>query len=605
MKKRQQKKIKRKAHKKVTSSIEIAWIQTHWKWLMLGLFILTASIRLWHVYSVQHSDLRSFHQWEESDSRFFTDWAAHIQSGDLMTDQSLHPYHIWHKAVASRTIQDQNTLNNETKLNQEAKKIWDIWYGEKRLHQEPAYPYFLASIFGIFGEGSSLIFFIQVLFSLGSLWLILKMSEYYFTKEVAVLSGLIFAFLGPSVFYDGVLLRASMISFTTLGLVYFAEKLAKQNQHTKIGIWPWVFGIFAGLALLLKSSFLLLFIFLFGFLCYRKWKQQTNFIKPAIAIIAGLLIAISPLVIRNLTVGAPVFSSSSVGAITYINSNVPSYDPYSGFTIDFDRSAEIMQQTNGKFISSVGKSISSFDSFLGFIGLQVKKLGAVLHWNEIPNNTNFYYYKLESPALRVAFIRFPFLLFFSLIGIVFQFKKSKKLYGLHWAILFQFVMLIGFYVISRFKMPLQVAMIPFAGFGIYSMIKILTDRDWKSAIWFLPAIILTLFVLRPLPEHQTQIRRIDVSIPFQTEAVKRLDAAADKNDTSQIAAIYDEYIQNCPKQVLAFSKVNPPNSFRDIEITKFYQNLFSSYAEICAEIGQKSKSETLKKEARKLSESLN
>jgi 4-amino-4-deoxy-L-arabinose transferase-like glycosyltransferase len=522
-----------------------------------------------------------------------------------MTDQSLHPYHIWHKAVASRTIQDQNTLNNETKLNQEAKKIWDIWYGEKRLHQEPAYPYFLASIFGIFGEGSSLIFFIQVLFSLGSLWLILKMSEYYFTKEVAVLSGLIFAFLGPSVFYDGVLLRASMISFTTLGLVYFAEKLAKQKQHSKIGIWPWVFGIFAGLALLLKSSFLLLFIFLFGFLCYRKWKQQNNFIKPAIAIIAGLLIAISPLAIRNLTVGAPVFSSSSVGAITYINSNVPSYDPYSGFTIDFDRSAEIMQQTNGKFISSVGKSISSFDSFLGFIGLQVKKLGAVLHWNEIPNNTNFYYYKLESPALRVAFIRFPFLLFFSLIGIVFQFKKSKKLYGLHWAILFQFVMLIGFYVISRFKMPLQVAMIPFAGFGIYSMIKILTDRDWKSAIWFLPAIILTLFVLRPLPEHQTQIRRIDVSIPFQTEAVKRLDAAADKKDPRQIAAIYDEYIQNCPKQVLAFSKVNPPKSFRDIEITKFYQNLFSSYAEICAEIGQKSKSETLKKEARKLSESLN
>lgn len=603
MKKRQQKKSNRKRQSIPGPTLEFSWIQSHYKSAVIGLFILTALIRLWHVYTVQHSDLRSFHQWEESDSRFFTDWATHIQSGDLLTDTSLHPYHIWHKAVASRTIQDQKTLSNEAKLNAVAKQTWDSWYGGKRFHQEPAYPYFLAGIFGIFGNGITIIFLIQVLFSLGSLWFILKLSENYFSREVAILSGLIFAFLGPSVFYDGVLLRVSMISFTTLGLVYFAEKLIK-HQHLKMGIWPWVFGVFAGLALLLKSSFLVLFILLLGFVSFRMWKRKANVIKPVIAIFAGLLITICPLIIRNLSVGAPVFSSSSVGAITYINSNVPSYNPYSGFTIDFDRSAEIMQQTNGKFISSVGKSISSFDSFFDFIGLQIKKLGAVFHWNEIPNNTNFYYYKLESPALRVAFVRFPFLLFFGLIGIVFQYLKSKKLHGLHWAIVFQLAIMVGFYVISRFKMPLQVAMVPFAGFGIYSFIKVIADRNWKSAIWFLPAIILTLFVLRPLPEHNAKIRRIDVSIPFQNEAVKRLDAAADKNDVKEIAAIYDEYIQNCPKQVLAFSKEDPPTSFRDIEITRFYQNLFNSYADICAEMGQQSKSATLKKKARKLSQSL-
>jgi hypothetical protein len=103
------------------------------------------------------------HKNPDLDMNFFDLWGDRIAHGDFLTDTVLHPYHYWHKEATDYL----------GKSEAEGKAMWNEWYGGKTYHQEPLYAQILGICKMIAGDGHMLIFILQILSSLFSIWMII------------------------------------------------------------------------------------------------------------------------------------------------------------------------------------------------------------------------------------------------------------------------------------------------------------------------------------------------------------------------------------------------------------------------------------------------
>jgi hypothetical protein len=77
---------------------------------------------------------------------FFDLWAKKIVAGDLLTARPLHPYPEWTMTTAEdyfRIYPEQKALFQKRvpadSIGRDARhELWDEWYCEPCLHQEPA-----------------------------------------------------------------------------------------------------------------------------------------------------------------------------------------------------------------------------------------------------------------------------------------------------------------------------------------------------------------------------------------------------------------------------------------------------------------------------------
>ncbi len=183
--------------------------------LLIILLVLFLSLFLRVIFYVQMLDspLMYQHEWDQTDMSFFVHWARDIAAGNWAGNKSLHPYHSWHRQVASQVYKS----HGEGEYNDDiGKKIWDKWWGQKRFHQEPLYPYFIAAIYKISGGRIRWLFAFQSLMGIMSNLLIYLIARRYFGTIVAAVAASMAILYGPFMFYENVLLRVTMVIFTTL-----------------------------------------------------------------------------------------------------------------------------------------------------------------------------------------------------------------------------------------------------------------------------------------------------------------------------------------------------------------------------------------------------
>ena len=95
-------------------------------------------------------------------------------------------------------------------------------------YQAPFYPYFLAAIYSVFGDGPWAPRLAQI--GLGSLscLLLALAGRRFFTARTGVLAGVLLALYAPAIYYDGLLQKASLGLFFSAALLFllgeFREK---------------------------------------------------------------------------------------------------------------------------------------------------------------------------------------------------------------------------------------------------------------------------------------------------------------------------------------------------------------------------------------------
>ncbi len=533
------------------------------------------------------------HLWEQSDMNFFHGWAQKIAAGDLLVNQPLHPYHGWHDRAAEAYFRDYGDKDPEfsKKLKTgrvdlaKKRQLWNRWYGGKRYHQEPLYPYTIAIIYSIFGTNVVWVLAFQSLLGAAGIFLIHDITRRLFNPQTAAVAGVLALLCGPLLFYEAVLLRSTLITFFGLFVVWLTIKALGQGSVISWGR----LGFFLGLAVLLKSTFLLYLAGLMVYLTFRSGLALKRALICIVVLMIGAAAALSPLPVRNIAVGASPAGLSSVTAVTFLSANARDSHPR-GFYVS-EHVAPVMAKTDGRVFATFVETLKT-QSFLNYAMLMLEKINLMWHWYEIPNNANFYYYRLHSKILQWLPVTFLILAPLSLLGIGLAVYERRRCAPLYLLVIMHVASILLVYVASRFRTPLLAALVPFAAFTVTRLIEYAKTGGPRVVIVLSAALILISFwTMRPLPKNVPLIRTADCGAPYEFYYRPRLAAAKTINNLDEMLELYAAFLRSEPQSIRKLTAGTLPQNQSDRDTALLFSRFRRMYAQALIQAKQMEKAQ--------------
>lgn len=560
------------------------WIQRHY--LLLLVLLLGVGIRGVYLAELCNGPLQRMHEAKNSDMQFFEASAVEICSGDVLLNQELHPLHDWHRLVGEQALSRLHGTAwmgsaGEDEHTAEIRKLWDRWYGGKRFHQEPLYAYFIAMIYAVMGQQVLAVYVIQSLLGLCSIVLLYLIALEIFGKRAAGYSALLAVLFAPMLFFEGVLLRATLISFAGVGLVYLMLWALRGENFRK---WALV-GFACGAAMLLKTTFVL---FLIGTLAvvvlhYRRAGRRWSSISLTGAVLAGVMVAIAPLIVRNVWVGVSPFSFSSVTSITLLAANCPGTNP-GLFTLNLSLLAGEVGILDGSTTSSLVE-ILRMHSLLSFLQMMWAKVAMIFLWYEHPNNVNFYFYSIQSKVLGLLPVKSSLILTLVVPGLFLALQRRKPCLPLLILIATHLVTILMVYVSARFRMPLLVAAIPLGGFCLDQIHYHLQHGYFRTVIGVgICLVALALVINRPFLSG-SRIRACDVWTVYEHYYAPAISAFCGAGDIESVAASYSRILDQEPAILGKLGVSRLPTTVVDADLLTLFSSLRARYSVALAALG--------------------
>lgn len=343
-----------------------------------------------------------------------------------------------------------------------------ILSGEYSLNGKPTafvvcgYPLFLSLVYYVFGEGQFIVKIIQSVIEIFTGYIFFKISLNFFNVKYSLLSLLIFSFLPSDLLFSQTILTESLFGFFSMIVLYLCLKNNFINHM-------FLTGIIFGCAIMIRSSFSFAVILIPLYLFFERKKlfeknQILNFAKYSAIFLAGLLLILSPWIIRNkITMNA--FTLATQGGSTLWEGNNPeATGTWNKKMVEnnplFGNQDEIMREK--EFYRLAVNFIVNHP--VKFLTLGVKKIGylfssermIILYFmNAEPGQTSTEVYKSANPVILI-FINLPYFMIMisGTWGLLLLKEKRFFIYGfiLIWMItIFIFVALARYhYVLMPF-----------------------------------------------------------------------------------------------------------------------------------------------------------
>ena len=392
--------------------------------------------------------------------------------------------------------------------------------GTKVFFRAPFYSYFLALLFKI--SRANLFFSILVQHILGAISIIIiyLISLKLFSKNIAILAGILSAAYAPFFYFEGQFLDSFLSVFlysvSFLTLVNYFEKPSKSKLF--------ITGFLQGLAGITRPNILLfsLTIPLFLYFYHKKSESKINknmFFSRILLLFISVLLPILPVTIRNGIIGKTFVPIGSYAGINFYVGNNPNADGFTSRTAKhytfFGRYQDSVELYAQKELESqldrrlTAREIQSswFKKGLNFIAkepvsaLKLFFKKAVLFFNtiEIKNNKNIYFVTQYSTVLKILLMILPFslILSFGVTGILFSMKDLSLMprrFFLFIAISYlitQAISVIIFFICDRYRIPFIPLLFPFASYSILMFINQIKKRDYNKILKPIVIFILT------------------------------------------------------------------------------------------------------------------
>ncbi|MDQ3019942.1 MAG: hypothetical protein M3R36_05140 [Bacteroidota bacterium] len=318
-----------------------------------------------------------------------------------------------------------------------------ILSGEYSLNGKPTafvvcgYPVFLSAVYFIFGKGQFYIKIVQSLIEIFTCLLFFKISLNFFIIRYSLISLAIFSFLPSNLLFSQTILTESLFGFFSMLILYFC---LKENFINRI----FLIGIFFGCAILIRSSFSFavvlvpLYIFIERCKLFQS-RQLLNTFKFSLIFCAGLLLILSPWLIRNKITMSSVTLATQGGSTLWEGNNPEATGTWNKQMVEnnpmFENPDEI--QRDKEFYKTAINFI--VHNPLKFLTLGVKKIGylfssermIVLYFmNSEPGQTSTEVYKSANPLILIL-INLPYfiIMILGLWGLIILKKERFFIYG--------------------------------------------------------------------------------------------------------------------------------------------------------------------------------
>lgn len=339
------------------------------------------------------------------------------------------------------------------------------WLGDGVFYYNPLYPYLLGLLFTLFGTNLGIVAFVQILLGLISLLLIYFIGKEVFSETVGLLAALMGAFYSMFIIYEQVLLPDSLGVFLSLLTIY---PLVRFHDNPKAS-YAFIAGAFMGLSVLNRSIFLALVPFIGGWILLNKGTQggRKTWFLGVFLLAMGLIIA--PVSIRNFIVGRDLVLITSNGGVNFFIGNSQNSKGWFHYPPPYQ---EINKRISSQNLKPSQVSRLWFHEALRSIGqdpmghfrLLLRKLS--LFWGrwEVPNNIDYLLVKRHSSIMRAPLLSFGLLAPLGLTGALLSINRRGKAFLLHLFVLVYSLLVVAFFVVGRFRLPVVPFLLVFGAF---------------------------------------------------------------------------------------------------------------------------------------------
>ncbi len=374
------------------------------------------------------------------------------------------------------------------------------WAGDQVFYQSPLYPYFLGSLYTIFGRDFTAVRAVQSVLGSATCVLLFLLTTRLYGTRAGVVAGLLAATYSTFIFQDNMLLKSVVILFfVSLALLVLSRTDRPFTNRVLFGG-----GLLYGIAVCGRGNLLLALPFLLAWIALRDRAKKRR-IVPALVFLVGVFLAIAPVTARNRVVGNDwVMTESDAGINLFVGNNPAATGVHT--PPDNVRTVPEHEETDAKRLAEreSGRALkpSEVSAFwmrkairfalenpgreLGLIG---RKFVLAWNWYEVPDNYNQYFFGRFSPLFRGFLPAFQFIAPFGVLGFALSCRRWRETGAVliyTFAYLFSLLVL---YVTSRYRLPIAVGLIPLAAFGLVSTWDAVRKRSFRQATIYGTAVL--------------------------------------------------------------------------------------------------------------------
>ncbi|MGA1823072.1 MAG: glycosyltransferase family 39 protein [bacterium] len=441
-------------------------------------------------------------------------------------------------------------------------KLYHAWavklakgaYKSSVVYEFPPLPaYIMALIYKIFTPHHVYFRIFNIIFGVLTCFFIYCIGKELADRTVGLWACLIACVYKPFIFYSIVPLKTSLSLFLFSLALYLS--VAQLNNESILKMI--LLGSIAGLMYSVRGNFIIFIPLLLIIILLHLYKLRAplrSFVTYTIVFILGLIIPLSPFMIRNYRISDKFrMTISQAGHTLYCGNNLENKDPYyrpvsfaspSPFKQGVQFTIEASRRLNKKLSPQEASSYWIHEVInialkqpIAYTGKIFLKTLALFNQFEAGDH-----YSIDFISRFVKFFSFPSFTFclilpFGMIGIFVNMLHSDKVKALSAIFFFYGLTLILFFTNTRYRLPLLVILIPCAVIGIKDLILFLKCRDFRKLRIAL-VLCLFFFVIESLPLRGTDTVAyynthaiILNSKGFENEALKywKLSSAMDKS----------------------------------------------------------------------------
>jgi 4-amino-4-deoxy-L-arabinose transferase-like glycosyltransferase len=371
------------------------------------------------------------------------------------------------------------------------------WLGQGVFYQDPLYPYLMAIVYALTGPEVVHILVVQIAASCATVLVVRRLGERLFGPATGTIAAWAMALYAPAIYYSG---KPEKACLSALGLALLFAAVLRLLERTSLAGWCGA-GALLGAVALMRANVLALVPALLAGLAFGPFAPKGRArLAAAGALVAGVVLALGPVLVRNVLVGGDwVLTTSQAGANLYIGNNpdnrkgsymvLPFVRPAPEFEReDFHRHAEMASgrtlrpsEASAYYVREVVRW--GLRDPAAFLRLQGVKTRAFLHAYEIPDNWSLEFVSRFSPVLRLPLLRYGIVVPLAVLGALLLLRRGAPP-AVHWFLLLTFLYTastLAFFIFSRYRYPIVFALVLLAAQGAVELARLLRERRWAPA----------------------------------------------------------------------------------------------------------------------------
>jgi len=374
-----------------------------------------------------------------------------------------------------QTVLTQSDVMDQFRFLQAAQDIMGHhWLGSQVTRYSPVYSYIIALVFKFSGQNIYHVFLLQSILGILAVTLVFKTTSLVFeNKNIGLIAAFFMAFSGPMIFYEGTLLRASLISTTNLLAFYLLLKALKGGRaHNLCGA-----GLCIGFSLILRPNILPLGILPYLFFTVKGKTSKKVFSLFLFSL--GIVLMILPLYIRNNALGKKVLISYQGPSSFWIGNTRDSTGIGLPRTPLRNQLAEEAQGSGVKTLEILFREMRTHPR--AYVELYGRKILMYFNGYETPANTSYDLFRENSLALKIAFVNFSVICPLALLGIFLALRNGRHISLPLMLLAVLSFSVIAFHIQGRYRIPAVPFFILFASYAFYILIRYFRQKRYNSA----------------------------------------------------------------------------------------------------------------------------